>query len=126
MKVPFLDKKVLHQFYGVLSAISVLTSIVFLFIDIEAKYKVDIGIAVLALLVALYLGMWIFANKRRSVTLKINTSEVEVKFGDIFAEQADLKAIGFNEYFDTLVDNNIISVTSLHGHTLRNFTKTRL
>ncbi|MCC8056883.1 macro domain-containing protein [Cloacibacillus sp.] len=126
MKVPFFDKRILHQFYRVLSAISVLTSIVFLFVDIDARYKLGIGIAVLALLVALYIGMWIFANKRRVITLKINTSEVEVKFGDIFEEQADLKAIGFNEYFDTQVDNNIISATSLHGQYIEKFYKDKV
>jgi hypothetical protein len=123
MKVPIFDKRILNQFYGVLGAISVFTSIIFLFVDINVKYKLYIGIAVLIILIAVYLGMWIFANKRRSIILKINTSEVEVMFGDIFAEQADLKAIGFNECFDTQVDNNIISATSLHGQYIEKFYK---
>ena len=126
MKVTFFDKRLLHQFYRILGAISVLTSIVFLFIDMDAKYKLGIGIGVLALLIALYFGIWIFANKRRSITLKINTSEVEVKFGNIFEEQADLKAIGFNEYFDTLVDNNVISATSLNGQYILKFYKDKV
>lgn len=97
MKVPFFDKRILRQFYRVLSAISVLTSIIFLFVSIDGEYKPVIGIIALGLLVVLYVGIWVHSCKRRSICLKINTSEVEVKFGDIFEETADLKAISFND-----------------------------
>jgi len=126
MKVHFFDKRILRCFYRVLSAISVLTSIVFLFVGIDEKCKVVIGIVALVLLVSLYFVIWIHSNVRRSITLKINTSEIEVKFGDIFKEPADLIAIGFNEYFDTLVDNNIISATSLHGQYIEKFYKNKV
>jgi hypothetical protein len=126
MKVPFFDKRILRQYYGVLGAISVLTSIIFLFVDIEKKHKEGIGIAALAILVLIYIGLWIHANKRRSICLRINTSDIEVKFGNIFEEQADLKAIGFNEYFDTQVDNVIISATSLHGQFIEKFYKDKV
>ena len=41
-------------------------------------------------------------------------SDVAIKTGDIF-QQPGLKAIAFNEYFDTLVDNKVIGDTSLNG-----------
>ncbi|MCL1998791.1 MAG: DUF6430 domain-containing protein [Turicibacter sp.] len=47
-------------------------------------------------------------------------------FGDIFAEQADLKVIAFNEYFDTLVDNNIISTVSLNGQFIEKFYRDKI
>ncbi|MGL5278349.1 MAG: macro domain-containing protein [Cetobacterium sp.] len=50
-------------------------------------------------------------NKR---TLNINGSKVIIKVGDIFTEEG-LKTIAFNEYFDTIVDNEIISEASLNG-----------
>jgi hypothetical protein len=115
MKIPFFDKRLIHTFYAVLSAISVITSVVFIFFDIDTKYKVTIGVVTLALLVLLYVGIWINSNVRQSIHLKINNSEVEVKFGDLFSEKADLKAIAFNEYFDTLVDDKIIAKASLNG-----------
>lgn len=105
MKVSFFDKRILHKFYGVLGAISVITSIVFLFVEIDTKYKTAIGLTALGLIVVLYFGIWLHSNVRRSICLKINASEIEVKFGDIFSEQADLKAIAFNEYFDTQGDS---------------------
>ena len=59
MKVPFFDKRILRQFYRVLSATSVLTTIIFVFFSIDAKYKTLIGIIALGLFVALYVGIWI-------------------------------------------------------------------
>ncbi|GIP29128.1 hypothetical protein J23TS9_42580 [Paenibacillus sp. J23TS9] len=121
MKVPFFGKKILHTFYGFLSVISVLTSIVFLFVEIDPKWKGAIGGGVLALLVLVYIGTWIHATLRRSIKLTINTSEIEVKFGDIFSEEANLKVVAFNEYFDTLVDEKVISSNSLNGIYIKKF-----
>ena len=115
MKVSPLDKRVLNKFYAFLGAISVITSIVFLFADIEDKDKPIAGIVALGAIILVYIGIWIHANVRRSIRLKINNSEIEVYFGDIFEDSAELKAISFNEYFDTQVDDKIISKRSLHG-----------
>ncbi|ALS25374.1 macro domain-containing protein [Paenibacillus naphthalenovorans] len=126
MKVQFLDKRILHKFYGALSVISVITSIVFLFIDIDTKYKTAIGLAALSFLIVLYIGIWVHSNFRQNIKLKINTSQIEVKFGDIFSEQADLKVIAFNEYFDTLVDDKIIAKSSLNGIFVDKFFKNKV
>lgn len=115
MKVSPLDKRVLNKFYAFLGAISVITSIVFLFADIEDKDKPIAGIVELGAIILVYIGIWIHVNVRRSIRLKINNSEIEVYFGDIFEDSAELKAISFNEYFDTQVDDKIISKRSLHG-----------
>jgi hypothetical protein len=126
MKVSFLDRRILHIFYGVLSVISVITAIIFLFVEIDAKCKTAIGLTALAILVVLYIGIWIHSNVRRSIRLKINTSEIEVKFGDIFSEQADFKAIAFNEYFDTLVDDKVIAKSTLNGIFINKFFKDKV
>ena len=115
MKVSPFDKRVLNKFYAFLGAISVITSIVFLFAGIEDKDKPVAGAVALSAIILVYIGIWIHANVRRSIRLKINNSEVEVYFGDIFEDSAELKAISFNEYFDTQVDDKIISKGSLHG-----------
>ncbi|MGL5013108.1 MAG: macro domain-containing protein, partial [Bacteroidales bacterium] len=115
MKVKFWDKRVMHIFYIFLSVISVVSSIIFLFVDIPRTCKTTIGIIVLILIILVYLGIWIYSNYRTSIKLKINNSEIEIKYGDIFEEQSDLKVIAFNEYFDTLVDDIVISQTSLNG-----------
>lgn len=46
--------------------------------------------------------------------IQIDGSSVIIKEGDLFEEEG-YKAIGFNEYFDTQVDNRIISEHSLNG-----------
>lgn len=126
MKIPIFSKKILHTFYGFLSVISVLTSIVFLFVEIDHKWKGAIGGGVLVLLILVYIGTWIHATLRRSIKLTINTSEIEVKFGDIFSEEADLKVVAFNEYFDTLVDEKVISSNSLNGIYIKKFYQGRV
>lgn len=55
MKILFFDKRILHKFYGILSAISVITSIVFLFVDIDTKYKTAIGLVALVFLIVIYI-----------------------------------------------------------------------
>ena len=54
------------------------------------------------------------ADLLSEVKLQINNSTVAVKTGDIFKED-DFKVITFNEYFDTQVDNKIISEKTLNG-----------
>ena len=51
---------------------------------------------------------------RRPVSLSVNGNQVEIKTGDIFSEKG-LKLIPFNEYFDTTVDDVIISKSTLNG-----------
>ncbi len=58
--------------------------------------------------------MWIHASIMQIAKLSINQSSVIIKTGDIFKEE-DLKVIAFNEYFDTQVDDKIISEKTLNG-----------
>lgn len=50
----------------------------------------------------------------REYSTKINGKRVDIKIGDIF-EESGLKVIPFNENFDTIVDDKIISHNSLNG-----------
>ena len=65
-------------------------------------------------MITIYFGMWIYANRLKFTNLKINNSEVDVKIGDIFQE-GGLKVIAFNEYFDTLVNEDVIASSTLNG-----------
>ena len=86
----------------------------FIFVDIPEEYKPYAGLLVGLTFAFLYLGLWWKSNRLRKVNLHIEGSKVEVKAGDIFT-QPGLKAIAFNEYFDTQVDDKIISKNSLNG-----------
>lgn len=78
--------------------------------DCKKYVAIVLGLA----LILIYIVGWIKANNQTQRILNINNSKVIVKVGDIFEEDS-LKVIAFNEYFDTLVDDEIISEGSLNG-----------
>lgn len=121
MKVNFYDKNLLNDFYKYLSAIGLVTSIVFLFVTIpndcqfiSQDCRLITGGMLFIIIFLLFLALWFRANKLKYLRVKIDSTSVEVKEGDLF-EQEGLIAIGFNEYFDTVVDDKIISKRSLNG-----------
>lgn len=114
MKVKFTDKAIWQEFFKILSIVASLLSITFIFIDISSEKKTWAGILVIIVFVLLYLGLWWKYNSLKSLKLVIDGSKVWILTGDLF-EQQGLKTIAFNEYFDTQVDDKIISKRSLNG-----------
>ena len=113
-KVRFFDKRIIKRFLEITSVFSGTISVVVLFVDIPRDFKLTAGWIFLALLAATYLALWLWSNNLNSIDINIEGSTVAIKAGDIF-QQEGLKAIAFNEYFDTQVDNAIISENSLNG-----------
>jgi hypothetical protein len=113
-KVSFLDKRVFRKFLEITSILSGTLSVVLLFVEIPGEWKLcGLGIF-LAVLALAYLLVWVWSNTLNHIDINIEGSDVTVKVGDIF-QQPGLKVIAFNEYFDTQVDNKIISDRSLNG-----------
>jgi len=131
-KVAFLDRRLLATFYKYATAVSVFLSFVFPFVDIPKDclpapsfglwYK---AAAFLAAFLLVYIAVWVWSNRLRNVSINIEGSEVNVVVGDIF-QQPGLKAIAFNEYFDTLVDERVISSGSINGMFVKQVLKTPL
>jgi len=113
-KVSFFDKRVSRKFLEATSVVSGVLSFVVIFVDIPAEWKLKFGLIFLALLAFTYLAIWFRSSNLNSININIDGSDVVIKTGDIF-QQSGLKAIAFNEYFDTQVDNRIISESSLNG-----------
>ena len=113
-KVSLFDRRVIGNFLKVTSAISATLSLVVLFVDIPTECKITAGWMFLGLLLVIYLVMWVWSNNLNKIDITVEGSEVTIKVGDIF-RQPGLKAIAFNEYFDTQVDNRIIAEGSLNG-----------
>lgn len=113
-KVSLFNKKIFKTFQQISSWFFAILSAVLIFIDIPEKYRIASGIVFMILLLLIYLGVWRWANKLHHVTLNIEGSTVNITTGDIF-QQEGLKAIAFNEYFDTLVDDKMIAKKSLNG-----------
>ncbi|PZW95271.1 hypothetical protein DFS28_10781 [Pseudomonas sp. 478] len=113
-KVGFFDRKVAKIFFGYTSAISTVFSLFLIFIEIPNSYKILLGVVFLLFLFVLYIGVWVQSNNIKEVELDIEGSKVTVMTGDIF-KQSGFKVIAFNEYFDTQVDDKVISTASLNG-----------
>lgn len=113
-KVRFFDQRIIKRFWGAVAAIGTLLSLALIFVTIPEKEKISAGVVCLVMLGAIYTYYWWTSKNLTEVELKIESSTVIVKVGDIF-NQPGLKAIAFNEYFDTQVDDIIISRNSLNG-----------
>ena len=118
-KVALIDKRVFRKFLEISSGISATLSVAVLFYDIPADAKELTGWLFVGFLFVIYLGVWIWANSLNAVDIDVEGSRVTVKVGDIFS-QPGLKAIAFNEYFDTLVDDSVISEGSVNGIYIKN------
>lgn len=113
-KVSFLDKRVFKQFLEISSGVFASLSAALIFIDIPEAYRIKSALIVSVLLALIYFFIWRRSNNLQDISLSIEGSTVNIKTGDIF-QQPGLKAIAFNEYFDTLVDDRIIAKRSLNG-----------
>lgn len=120
VKVSLFSKQLFNDYLPVFSVISMIASILSLVYSIPDSCKIYAAIVVLIILVTIYIAMWVYANRLKSIVLTINNSKVIIKVGNIFKEQG-LKVIAFNEYFDTLVDEKIISSSSLNGQFIKTY-----
>lgn len=116
IKVSIFNRRLFANYLAVLSVISLLASFGLIAFQLPDDFSIRVvaGIIILALLVIVFLVMWVRANLEKSASLSFNNSTVEIRVGDIFNESG-LKAIPFNEFFDTQVDERIIASMTLNG-----------
>jgi len=114
VKVNLLDNRIIKQFLEFTSWISVGLSLLLIFVEIPKEVKLTLGIIFAAILLIIYAFLWLKSNYLEEVNLDVEGSIVSVKKGNIF-KQPGFKVIAFNEYFDTQVDDKIISQQSLNG-----------
>ncbi|CNG20833.1 Uncharacterised protein [Yersinia enterocolitica] len=119
-KVNFFDTRIAKKFSDYTSTISTIFSLFLIFIDIPTDNKLTLGVIFLFILFLLYFGVWFKSNNLTEVNLDVEGTIVTVKAGDLF-KQDGFKAIAFNEYFDTQVDDKVISHKSLNGIYIDNY-----
>ena len=118
-RVPFFDAQVREAFWRLAGQFSLLLSFLFIVVELPPEWKnLWVVLGIVAGLALLYVAIWWQAQRTSQVSLTINDTLVHVKVGDIFAEPG-LKVIACNEYFDTIVDNRLVTATSLNGVFLR-------
>lgn len=128
MKVNFFNKGVRNKFWIYFSVISGILSFILLFNVVPEDYKDYLkcfGFIIFILLILVYIVIWIRANYLTNVKIDIDGSTVIIKSGDLFSEDG-FKVIPFNEYFDTIVDENIIASSSLNGIYINNHLTTSI
>lgn len=121
LKVKWYDKKLLIEYFSkiglIISIIEFFKSIDYLKMDIFKCFFEKILTFNILIAIVLYVYLFLKTNTQKKLYLKINKIEVEIRIGNIFNEKG-LKVIPFNEYFDTQVDEKIISSKSLNGQFL--------
>lgn len=128
MKVNLFNKGVRNKFWVYFSVISGILSFILLFNVIPDKYNDYLkcfGYISFILLIIIYLIIWIRANCLTDVNIDVDGSTVNIKSGDLFSQDG-YKVIPFNEYFDTVVDEKIISSSSLNGVFINNYSNTAI
>lgn len=128
MKIHLLDSVVQKLFFKIFGFISAVLTILLIFIDVSIIFeylkisssqnltmRFFLLVIFVVFLFIIYLIAWLVCNFNSKITLHITKSTIEIKYGDIFKEDQGFIVIGCNEYFDTIVDNKIISDKSLHG-----------
>ena len=128
MKVKLFNKGVRDRFWLFFSIISGILSFILLFNIVPDQYKDCLryfGYLFFAVFIIIYLIIWWRANNLKDINVDIDGSTVNIKCGDLFLEDG-LKAISFNEYFDTIVDDKIISSKSLNGIFINRYFKDKV
>ena len=122
-KIKFFERDIVKKFTQILAITLSIFSTVMIFISLpSAVVKLIVGLSVLTLHIGIYIGVWIYWNKKKEVTIKIRNTNIIIKEGDIFKEKG-LKILPFNEYFDTTVDDIVIAKSSLNGIFIDNYVK---
>ncbi len=122
IKNSLFDKKIVKNFFSILAMLELILSILLIFVDIPQKYRIGLGIGFVIILIFIYSFLWLSSNKMNKITLNVNNSTVDIKYGNLFEEKGK-KVIAFNEYFDTCVDDNIINKKSINGQFILNNVK---
>ncbi|WP_253718643.1 macro domain-containing protein [Weizmannia acidilactici] len=102
------------------SLLFALVTSVLTFIELDEDFKVKLFYSLIVISIIYILIYIIIKSGLKEITLNINGSLIEITSGDIFQQDSDCyKVIAFNEFFDTTVDDNIISSNSLNGMYLK-------
>lgn len=113
-KANITHRAIVDKYLKIIAVLSSIATLASLFGGIPKNCQFASGIGFVIILVLIYLWIWYRANNLKDIKINVEGSEVIIKAGDIF-EQDGFKVIAFNEYFDTQVDDKIISNQSLNG-----------
>lgn len=119
-KVSFFDSHLIKTVGSILTIIVGLFSGILAFFDLKSQTKLLLFLIMVILILSLYLFLFFKANAIKKLNLFVDDSEITIQEGNIFSKKIFdnpqiIKVFAFNEYFDTQVDDAIISRSSLNG-----------
>lgn len=91
--------------------------------DVSISFACFVALSILVGLSFFFIdGHYISGFLKRNVTItsKSFNTKISVQFGDIFSQDG-WKAIGVNDFFDGVVDDELVSSNSLHGHVIKTY-----
>ena len=106
------NRWIFEKFGQIAAVLATIFSIAIIYI--ETKYQKTALIVLLSSLLLAYIGVAAHANFKKRVKLKIGSTKVIIKQGDLFKENG-AKVIPMNEYFDVDIEHGIVDPDSLHG-----------
>nr|DAI52647.1 MAG TPA: hypothetical protein [Caudoviricetes sp.] len=120
MKIGFFNEYLLQNVKGKIGLVFAIATAILTFCEVNQTVKYSILIISGVISFVIYLVSLIFANLMSFTTFKMGDSEISIQRGDIFSTKIYnnheyIKVFAFNEYFDTQVDDEIISKRSLNG-----------
>ncbi|KGB50927.1 hypothetical protein LH61_05400 [Leuconostoc mesenteroides P45] len=120
MKISFANKYLLDNVTRQVGYVFAISSGILTFLDFSKNIKLFIFVGTLTISLVIYIANLIFANLMSFTTFKVGESEIRIQKGDIFSNEIFnnpdfIKVINANEYFDTIVNEEIISKRSVHG-----------
>lgn len=114
MRINFFNRKLIDQYLKIVSIILTVESFVLIFVELSCLAKILTPIISVLVYLIIYLVMYEFACRQDEREIKIGNTKIHLKFGDLFNESGN-KVISCNEYFDSIVDEKLISSKTLHG-----------
>lgn len=124
MKVKFYNPKLWKNYAKIFSVLSSIMGVVLYFYSIPQEQKLLWGWGFLFLCIITFLLLWYKENNLSTISIKINKTTVEILTGDIFEMPDDhLITIGFNEYFDTKLDGELVIEESINGQFIKRIEK---
>lgn len=120
MRNNFINKKIQHRFVHITSFILTVTSVIFIFVPISDNQKPYIGIFLLTILCIIFISLIVYSKILWRNSFYINQTKFTIKYGDLF-KQKGIQVIAFNEFFDTVVDDELISSSTLNGQFINKY-----
>lgn len=106
--------------FGVLSSIISVIGAIFSTDFGEVVGKCPWGFLAIFVLISVCFGLYKTRNKNEVLVSLSDKVKARIHFGDLFSKDGII-VIPVNDYFDTLVDDKVVSIETLHGKFVRQF-----